>query len=715
MQDDQLMAALLEAFREEARERLEALYSFAEALESGDLTREKVDEAYREAHSLKGAARAVGLTEVVRVCQELESFIGRLKDDGEREPQEVARELYRFIKEIESGIYGWKAASGVSQGEAFSEGAVEKDRGGFFEEGETSEGAVALARTGDKVSYEPLHEPTETVRVNVRRLDVLLRRAEEFIPIKLASSQYAGELKKLYWFLEDVKSRRGDDPDLSYVESVLQRLVLRVESTSRQLDILVEDLLDRAKDLLMQPFSVLFQGMGRMVRELAGELGKEVVFTVDGEDIEIDRRILEELRDPMIHLLRNAVDHGIEVPEERVRRGKDRQGRVGVLIRREEARKVSLVVRDDGRGISVKRVREKALELGLLQQSRLEGMDDFQVLQFIFYPGFSTSPSVTELSGRGLGMSIVKEKIESVGGSVSVSSKEGFGTEFIIELPVSLATFRGILVRDLGRRFVVPTHSVDAVVRLEESDHRALIGGVVSVKHNGQIIPVQRLGAVLGLDRPRRREGDSPSVLLVISASGVRAGFLVEEVITEQEGLIKGLGPHLKSVPFVWAATVLGSGEVVPVLNPGDLVRSLQEKPVAAEDSGEYDRGIPLKRKNILVVEDSITSRTLLKNILEASGFGVITAVDGLEALSLLENYEIDLVVSDVEMPRMNGIELTRRIRASEGMRNLPVILVTGLDSPEDRERGLEAGADAYIVKTDFRQTTLLEVIRRYL
>ncbi len=709
MRDDELMATLLEAFREEAKERLEALYSFTDALETGGHSLDRIDAAYREAHSLKGAARAVGLAEVVRVCQDLESFIGRLREGGGEASREVVEELYRFVGEIELGIYGPKMESRVLHN------VTKRDRKEISEEKKARKEVVSPTPSPGKSISGPFYEPAETVRVNVQRLDVLLKRAEEFIPIKLAYSEYAGELKRLYWFVEDVRNRRGEDPDLSYIESILQKLSLRVESTSRQLDLLVEDLLDRAKNVLMQPFSVLFQGMGRMVRELAQELGREVVFTVDGEDIEIDRRILEELRDPVIHLLRNAVDHGIEDPAERIRFGKDRQGHVGVIIRREEARKISLIVKDDGKGISAKKVREKVVELGLTDQSSLGAMDEAQVLQFIFYPGFSTSSTVTELSGRGLGMSIVKEKIESVGGTVSVSSREGFGTEFLIELPVSLATFRGILVKDSGQRFILPTHSVDAVIRLGSSDKDVVIGRIRSVKHNGRVIPVQRLGVVLGLERASGRDSREPSVALVVNASGATAAFLVEEIVTEQEGLIKSLGPHLQGIPFVWAATVLGSGEVVPVLTPGDLIRFLQGRPVATEEVGVYDEETGTKkRKNVLVVEDSITSRTLLKNILEASGFGVVTAVDGLEALSMLENYEIDLVVSDVEMPRMNGIELTRRIRASEKMRNLPVILVTGLDSPEDRERGLEAGADAYIVKTDFRQTTLLDVIKRY-
>lgn len=329
----------------------------------------------------------------------------------------------------------------------------------------------------------------------------------------------------------------------------------------------------------------------------------------------------------------------------------------------------------------------------------------------IFQSGLSTSSIISEVSGRGLGMAIVREGVEAMGGKISLTSLPGKGTAFTISLPVSLASFRGVIVEEQGRQFVLPTVNVKRVARVfRNCVKRAENREMVTV--DGRPYALARLGAVLGLD-PREGGQEKDVFPVVVAGTGDSCiAFAVDRVADEQEVLLKSMGSHLKRVRNVAGVTVLGTGKVVPVLHCGDLVKSAsKESPCTSRELTEsMTEREPIK---ILVAEDSITSRALLKNILTAAGYNVLTAADGREALKILEAEGASLVVSDVEMPDINGFELTARIRSSEVLSETPVILVTSLESAEDRERGVTAGADAYIVKSGFDQEALLDVIRR--
>jgi two-component system chemotaxis sensor kinase CheA len=335
-------------------------------------------------------------------------------------------------------------------------------------------------------------------------------------------------------------------------------------------------------------------------------------------------------------------------------------------------------------------------------------MDEQQTAGLIFRSGVSTSPMITEISGRGLGLAIVREKAERVGGTVSVETQQGTGTTFRLMLPLTLARFRGILVRVGESLFVVPTRHVQRVLRVGREEIKSAENRE-TIQINGRAASAVRLSDVLEITR--RNAGTDPKgkvPVLVLAWAGEQIGFLVDEILDEQEVLVKSLGKQLPHVRNIAGATVLGTGRVLPVLNVADLMQSaVKTAPAAAARETEE------APKSVLVAEDSITSRTLLKNILEFAGYKVKTAIDGAEALAVLGTEAFDLVVSDVEMPRMSGFDLTAKIRSDKRLAQLPVVLVTGLDSREDKERGVDVGANAYIVKSSFDQGNLLEVVRR--
>lgn len=374
-----------------------------------------------------------------------------------------------------------------------------------------------------------------------------------------------------------------------------------------------------------------------------------------------------------------------------------------------DSNRVEILVADDGAGVSAERVKAAACELGLITPEAAHALDEREALALAFRSGVSTSPTITDISGRGLGLAIVREKVEKLGGTVSLETSAGAGTGVRMALPLTLATLHGVLVRAGARLFVLPTTSVERVTRVHK-DAITTVENRDTMQLNGRVVPLVRLDDALAL--PRAAPLPDIAHVVVVGTAERRVALLVDEVLREQEVLVKGLGKQLSRVRNIAGATVLGTGEVVPVLNVADLltsaVRATPVRPVtAAAGAAEGDK------KLVLVVDDSITARTLLKNILEAAGYDVDTAVDGADGLAKLRAGAFDLVVSDVDMPRMNGFDLVAQLRGDHTLAQVPVVLVTALESQADRERGIEVGANAYIVKQSFDQSNLLEALRR--
>jgi two-component system chemotaxis sensor kinase CheA len=378
------------------------------------------------------------------------------------------------------------------------------------------------------------------------------------------------------------------------------------------------------------------------------------------------------------------------------------------------------MVSDDGKGIDKDKVLKAALKAGVLSVEAAEMLEPDDILSLIFQSGVSTSPIITDLSGRGLGLSIVREKVENLNGKCSMDTKKNIGTTFRILLPMTMATFRGILVSLGDFLFIVPTINVEKVMRVKSEDI-STIKNHETIKIDEEILSVVSLAEILGLPDLLKSNSRSKSsgpeysnhIRIVVLVSGdARIAFKVDEVLDEQQVLVKGIGKLLNRVTNISGATILGSGKIVPVLHVADLMRSAALVRGKIKETTEEGKAMT-KSGRILVAEDSITSRTLLKSILETAGYQVITAVDGINAFTLAKSEEFDLVVSDVDMPRMNGFELTKKIRGDKKLNETPVVLVTSLETREDLERGMEVGADAYIVKSSFDQGNLLEVIKK--
>jgi two-component system chemotaxis sensor kinase CheA len=445
-----------------------------------------------------------------------------------------------------------------------------------------------------------------------------------------------------------------------------------------------------------------------MVHDLGKAAGKEVELGIEGADITLDKRILEEIKDPLMHLLRNAVSHGIEAPEDRLRLGKPRVGRIRLTAVRED-RNVNIVVEDDGGGLDLEAIRRSALQQGLFNAETLEAMSPEKIQQVVFLPGFSTVPYVTELVGRGIGLDAVQANVEALKGSISLDSMSGRGTVFTLRLPVSLATQRLLLVEANRRHFGLPLEVVDAIRRLP-ADARFSLDGRAAVQLDGQSILAPSLAEVLalpGLPADNATAAGGSLACVVVRMDGERLALQVDDVLAEEDVLPRPLAAPLKRVRNVASLATLASGEICPVLNPADLLRS------AVRIAPGYVRPAPQLRRSILLAEDSALVRAMEKRIIEDAGYDVVTAVDGEDALGKLGSRPFAGVVSDIQMPKLDGLGLTERIREDARYRDLPVILVTALASDDDKRRGLDVGANAYIPKPAFDQQLLLATLKR--
>jgi two-component system, chemotaxis family, sensor kinase CheA len=590
-----------------------------------------------------------------------------------------------------------------------------------------------------------------TVRLKVNRVEDLVHGAEELVYAKLVSDQRyidCGELQLILnqWVrrwqrlrpeVENEVQRRnlyGGDQLVSQIgssnlqefldlhDSFVGRLSDRLNTLEkavladrRTVSTLIDTMLEQSRELTMIPFAVLQDLFVKMIRDLARDEGKQISLKIIGGAVEIDRNILDDLREPLLHLLRNCVDHGIEKPAVRLAAGKPAEATIEIQLSPPKSGKVEIVVRDDGGGIDPEKVKISAVEKGILSFDRAAELSYQEALALIFRSSFSTRGTVSELSGRGLGCAIVKDKLEQLGGSVEVSSRVGIETKFRLAVPVRRATVVGIAVTVGGRIFVIPTASIRAAVRASDQEIRVVEGKRAVIFHE-RLVPMVSLADVLHIESTVQID---EGTLLIVGSDDYPLALLVEDIHGEQEVAVKNLPAPLTQVRNVGGATLLKNGDLAVVVNMNDvltsavLVGSMVPVPQATSTRGD-SKGKPSAQKRILVVEDSITSRVLLKNILESAGFQVSVASDGQDGWEkLLQDSNFDLIVSDVEMPRMTGFELTTRIRKESKTKDIPIIIVTSLASLEDRRKGVEVGANAYFVKSNFDKSNLLEMVKR--
>lgn len=745
--DEEFLKRLQATFRIEAEEHIHELTAGLIELEKSSDTEKKkkvLETIFREAHSLKGAARSVNMKDVESICQILESVFGELKNEQITLSVGQFDLIHNSINNISKMVStdGIKDIMDTRELIKQLQSIIQIDK---KEKTQEKQRQFNLSSNEMPVAKELLEEPplqTETVRIPTAKLDPLFLQAEQMIQSKIATAQRTSELKNIIDFIDSWKKelRKWDshhsvnnalylkeindwnNEKLNVLETNLAAVFQAVENDQRSFGRMIDDHVESMKNVLMLPVSTIIEGFPKFVRNLARSQGKEAELIVHGKEIEVDKRILEELKDPLIHLIRNCIDHGITKPTEREFVDKPSNAKLTLSFNATESRHLEIIISDDGTGIDVEKVRKAAVKAGVIDKESIENLGIKETLALIFQSGVSTSQIITNISGRGLGLAIVREKVEKLSGSVSVESQPNIGTTFRLLLPLTLATFRGILVR-IGEYYAaIPTINVERAVRVNREEIKTVENREI-IMLDGKILKIVSLENVLGLSGRRKNTSDikvdkmaQPIFiqLLILIYANERIAFIVDEIFDELQILVKELGKQLSRVRNVSGATVLGSGKVVPVLNITDLMRSANRTDTSKKES-EKKEAEAAKKYKVLVIDDSITARTLIKNIVESAGYLVETAFDGVDAYTKALIGEFDLIVSDIDMPRMNGFELTAKIRKDKKLSELPIVLVTALESREDREHGIDVGANAYIVKSSFDQSNLLEVIKKLL
>ncbi|SCY61732.1 CheA signal transduction histidine kinase [Nitrosospira sp. Nl5] len=770
--DDAFLKRLLATFRLEADAHLQAMSSGLLALKKNPAPGQRADiveTIFRDAHSLKGAARAVNLTQIEAVCQSLENVFSALKSKRLAASPPLIELLLRTtdtlggLLAIDKDVAGAPeplvdtlirqlddTLKGQLSGHADPTMATQTPPPTLAANAPTESGTDAAMQTLAQVPSLA----SATVRVSAAKLDAVMRQVEELLLPRLSAGQRAKELGDATATLAVWKKQRlhiqpalrlvdrgytrdavdsntsrekqelprllkyldAEQLHMKLLEDRLARLQRVAEQDQRMLAGMTDSLRQDVKEMQLLPFSSLLDIFPRFSRELAREQGKSIELVIQGGEIEIDRHILEEMKDPLIHLVRNCIDHGIEQSAVRLRKGKPPHGTITLACSQKDSGTAEVLVADDGAGFNIAMIKAAAHKLGVVSAEEAEQLGEPESVTLAFQSGVTTSPIITDISGRGLGLAIVRDKVERLGGSITVKSNAGGGTVFHIFLPLTLANFRGVLVRAGRQLFVIPSSNVEQVIRIAHKEIQTVENRETVLVHEHPVSLV-RLSDVLELPREVAAIEPSNKAPAVVLGSGLaRVAFLVEEILGEEEVLVKPLVRPLTRVRNVAGVSILGTGQVVPVLNVLDLLKSAVKHPVPELTSvhrlsAEKHKGA--RKQSILVVEDSITSRALLKSILESAGYRVDTAVDGVDGYTRLKTEAFDLVVSDVEMPRMDGFGLTTKIRGDKQFARLPVVLVTALGSREHRERGIDSGANAYIVKSSFDQSNLLEIIRR--
>lgn len=692
--DPKLLKQLIATFTIELDEQSHVLTEGLLKLEKADLPFEERSEViktiFRAAHNIKGAARGIGIVDIGELAHHIESLFTLIQQNK----LTITSSLIDLCLET---VDGMKAAM-----KAFSEKTLPTiDIQKLIKKLTSISKMQELPTVNEpQITLAPnpiIKTKEETIRVSLQNLDRVSAILEEMQINKIAIEDHYTELTKLLF-----KGKQLEDPIHEF-----QQLQKKLRPPLNDLDALSNALQEEIRLLRLIPASTLLVNFHRIVRDLAHELHKEVILQITGDQVKMDKMVLEGLKDPLIHLIRNAIDHGIEEADFRKNHGKNPVGTIQIDIL-EEGNQILFKIADDGAGIDTRKIAAIALQKKIISKDELNEMNETEIINLIFRPGFSSKEMITDVSGRGIGLDIVKANLAQLKGQVSVTTELGKSTIFYLRVPLTLSSARGVLLKSGGQLFVIPTHFVERVLLIKPKEV-IKIQNSQAIQFDHSTIPLRLLAHILGIHT--KQKVLSELSIIVISNDREKLALLVDEIIGEREIVIKPLQAPANNIPCVSGGTLSGNGDIIIVLNPTDLMKQVvydSNKESVILNNVEIT---PEKRPHILVVDDSITTRTLEKNVLENKNYQVTVAVNGKEAWDLLQNQKFSLLITDISMPIMDGFTLTENVKKSKKLHDLPVIIVTSLDNEQEKKRGIEVGANAYIVKNEFESGVLLEIV----
>ncbi len=679
MSDSDLQQRVLAAFQVEFKEQMQAIRSMLSVWPS--VAGAPIEEAFRMAHSMKGSARVCDMGEVESIAHQLESLLSQLTK-GEAKP----------TSDIKTRI--------EKQADAAEDAMAHAMAQMIRPSGQTSDTAAPSSQTFQQ----------ETTRIEMALLEELLQSAGQSVTEMVRQERLEYELNTLQKEIEllrQMSQHLRDEGEFSFNLRELTRHLSEIRSLQRQgskaMRFLSGDLQSQIKRICMVPIGSVFEGFPKMMRDLSAETGKPLRFIMTGAELHADRAVLQALKDPVMHALRNTLSHGIENLAVRRAARKSETAEVRLTLK-VIGSTLHIEISDDGQGVNVEAVRAQAVQAGLISESDATALSESEVVDMIFHTGFSTARELTKVSGRGVGLSVVKERVSHLQGSADMETQAGRGSTLQIKVPVSVSTHRMLLVKLGGSFYALPLRSIQALHRVSEV--REVEGRTLAL-HEDTAIPLTTASEAT-LTAPKIMRDTDGKIPMVVLRAEKPIALHVESFQGEVQALIRPLPYPASLSPHFSGGILTEDGTVVLVLNVDYLLErfrgiTLREAPVPKSTTP--------KRPVLLVVDDSFTARTLQKSILETAGYQVHTAVDGKAALSTLHSLHVDVVVSDIQMPHMNGFEFLAAVKKNPAFTEIPVILVTSLSSKEDQERGLSLGAAAYIVKERFDHQELLNIV----
>ncbi len=726
MADTDFDSELREVFREEVEESLETLVQALDhVIVAGGGLAEALQIAMRTTHNVKGAARVAGFSAIEQLAHAMEDVLVVFRDQekplGEalceslREGVVVIRQLVdgEAVEERSQALIA--TLTGKAKPKARGKAKKKKKKKKASSRAKTSVEVPSQAQAQDEVEVgievaSPAFGTRRlgSVKVAPERLDHLMAFSGDFLSLHARMENRHLDLEAFRGIFEETRSDLPDSARL-LVDALGLKLDGVVRAAHEELyrfSYLTQEFSAAIKQVRMQPLRDSVGQWRRTVDGVASELGRKVRLKTEVDEIEVDRQILDGLRDPMMHLLRNAVDHGIEPPEARV--AKDKPSTGTVLVSAEVAgTMIAIDISDDGRGIDLEAVRRRGAEVGLIEAGEGE-KEDRELLEMIFSPALTTAAQVSHLSGRGVGLDVVRGRLNDLGGHVRVVKPRLGGTTIRLVIPSTLVSTKGLLVRAGEITYALPIAHVASALQVLTADVKTTASGPMVQRSNEPPLSLRWLTSLM---QAPRAPDPSALTVVVVSVAETRIGLVVDEVVGDSEFVTKPLPWNFSRLRGVVGATVLGDEDLAIVVDVPGLLHAVRQKEAGRTDAVRMPQ--PGRKPRILIVDDSVTSRTLERNILQAAGYDVTVAVDGEAGWEAMQAGSFDLVVSDVEMPRLDGFGLTRRIRAEFG--DIPIILVTSLDRQEDIAEGAAAGADEYLPKGRFDQRILLEAIGRLL
>ncbi|MBI2469929.1 MAG: hybrid sensor histidine kinase/response regulator [Planctomycetes bacterium] len=741
-------------FVDENRDRIQKLNQAILAFEKDASNLELLKEIMREAHTLKGTARMMGFSDIVTLSHKVEDIFVKVKEGGLQPTKGLYDVMFRAldklanmvesklkdvatvnVEEMCGQLEAVLSVTGLQGKEEMSQPKADKVIS------EVAESKIVEDKLLQVLPIEPegkasvselkiTQEGRKTIRIGLDKIESLYNHLVELIMTQMTFRQRYEDMMKLNQHAKLLRTIKAE-ADLGshesnnikvhqsitrynsaedYLLKELSRYSEALEPDIVKLDAVTEGIRQQVMSMRMQPVSTIFDLAARLARDLSRQFGKEVNLLISGAEVELDNNIIEMLKDPLVHLLRNAIDHGIEDTSFRVSHGKKKEGTIA-LSAKQEGGDVLITVEDDGKGIDRERVKETAIRKGFLREEESKKLSNEEIYEFIMKPGVSTSKIITDTSGRGVGMDVVKTVVDRLNGSLVVESTDGQGTRFILKVPATIALINVLILRVGNTIYAVPSLSVDRVTHVYGKDIKTL-EGKASAFIEGQTVPLVYMADIFKQEKEGENNGEG--IPIIISRSeGKKVGFIVSEFLYEKEIVFREFKGYLKRPRYFSGVTTLGTGQVLLILNMQELIKAKDVAGMLPVSEALKTVKPQTKRNTILIAEDSMITAELEKNILANAGYEVDVAIDGMDAMGKLYGKKYDLLVTDIDMPRMGGFELTAKVRADKRLKDMPVIIVTVREKVEDKRRGIEAGADAYILKKEFDQSNLLNTIKK--